>query len=347
MSRYTDLLNDHIHGLYRKIVVGFAFGIVGGVATGTFLLAPMLMGHRPVSVQTANVMVAKMTHGQAHVIRTFPGPAGLTGIVIQGTQGPLVAWVTDQQSAIIVGHVINQKNQDVTDVAGRKYLEPSAATRLLAPSAAAPQAETVADTAPPAAAALPAPTSVGAGSVAGGEGGESALKAFVADPHQAAIIDDPNTSGSHTLYAFVDPNCIFCHKFFDMVAAHTAEFNRAGVRVVFVPVAILKQSSVEKAAMVIAGGWRALLQNEMDFNVNTEEGGAARLGASASALSAAHQNTEIMSSLAAENKTQDATPLLVWRASNQHVYYLTGAPGSNGLPKLLRSFSSGWQPEQK
>ena len=347
MSRYTDLLNNHVHGPCRKIVAGFVFGIVGGAVTGTFLLAPMLMGHRPVSVQTANVMVTKMTHGQAHVIRAFPGPAGLTGVVIQGSQGPLVAWVTDQKSAIIVGHVINDQNQDVTNVAGREYLEPSAATRLLAPGAPTPHTETVDDTVRPPAAALPASASVGTSSVTGGVSGESALKAFVADPHQAAIIDDPDTTGPHTLYAFVDPNCIFCHQFFDLVAAHKAEFNRAGVRVVFVPVAILKQSSVEKAAMVIAGGWRALLQNEMDFNVNTEEGGAARLGASASALSAAHQNTEIMSSLAAENKTQDATPLLVWRASNQHVYYLTGAPGSNGLPKLLRSFSSGWQPEQK
>jgi thiol:disulfide interchange protein DsbG len=283
-------------------------------------------------------MVSAMTHGAAHVTKTFPGPNGLTGIIVQGSQGPLVAWVTDQKSAIIVGNVVNSNNRNLTTSAAKTYLEKSGF------SPAASSQPPLPDTSPHAEAVNDPYASGSASSTSG----EAALQSFVNDPHAAVTISDPNTNGPHALYVFFDPNCIACHDLFDLVQKNVAAFNKAGVRVVYIPVAILKQSSAGKAAEVVANGWSALLRDETRFNENTEEGGLSGKGVSPQSLAAAHMDTGILSRLSAENNIGVATPLLVWRANNRHVYYLSGAPGSSGdLDKLLRSFSSGWKPVNK
>jgi thiol:disulfide interchange protein DsbG len=303
-------------------------------------------GHHPVSVRAADKMVSKMTHGAAHVTKTFPGPDGLTGIVIKGSQGPLIAWVTDQKSAIIVGNVVDQGNHNVTTLATHMYLEKSGLSGLAVGSG--PAAAGTPSSVHPSSQHTEYVSNSQAPDASSGKSGEAMLRSFVNDPHQAVTIQDPNTNGPHPLYVFFDPNCIFCHKLFDLVRGNVAMFNKAGVRVVYVPVAILKQSSANKAAEIVAGGWPVLLKDETGFNENTEEGGLSGNGVSSQALAAAHLDTEVMSRLASGNHLAVETPMLVWKAGNQHVYYLNGAPGSSaGLGKLLASFSSGWKPEGK
>jgi thiol:disulfide interchange protein DsbG len=74
------------------------------------------------------------------------------------------------------------------------------------------------------------------------------------------------------LAAFLDPNCIFCHKLWDMVYP-LAE--RGVIRVKIVPVGFLKPSSIPIAATVMQSKnpeakWVA---NEKNFNVGEELGG--------------------------------------------------------------------------
>ncbi len=71
--------------------------------------------------------------------------------------------------------------------------------------------------------------------------------------------------------AFLDPNCIFCHKFWDQVEPLAV----AGkIRVKVVPVGFLKPSSMPKAITILmsknpVAAWAA---NEKGFDVATEEG---------------------------------------------------------------------------
>ncbi len=72
--------------------------------------------------------------------------------------------------------------------------------------------------------------------------------------------------------AFVDPNCIFCHKFYTNVMPLVQD---GKLRVRFVVVAFLKNSSLPKAEAILsaANPAQALATNEALFNVKTEEGG--------------------------------------------------------------------------
>ncbi|MDD3759796.1 MAG: thioredoxin fold domain-containing protein [Acidithiobacillus sp.] len=71
---------------------------------------------------------------------------------------------------------------------------------------------------------------------------------------------------------FVDPNCLWCHRFFEQVQAGVA----AGkARYLVVPVAILKKSSAAKAEQIMQSPnpQATFLRDERGFNTNTEEGG--------------------------------------------------------------------------
>ncbi len=325
---------------------GFALSVLIAISGVAYGLSSFESSHT-LSVKAANKMVSTMTHGAAKVTKTFPGPDGLTGAVIEGAQGNLVAWITNQKSAIIIGNVVNNRNQNITDLAAKEYMnQPTSYQKgdtssplSAAHSPVAPTGKTL-------------PVNDNTTSVSHNSGskmsGEKTLQAFVADPHQVVTIQDPNTTGAHTLYAFVDPNCIYCHQFFEMVQDNLKVLNKADVRVVFVPVAILKQSSAPKAAQEVAGGWSALLYDETHFNLNAEEGGLSGKSPSDSAMQAAHLDTEVMNRIATANGFGMETPLIVWKASNQKVYYLNGAPGSvAGLEKILDSFRSDWKPLNK
>jgi hypothetical protein len=71
---------------------------------------------------------------------------------------------------------------------------------------------------------------------------------------------------------FFDPNCIWCHRFYEQVRAGV----KAGkARYLMVPVAILKPSSVPKAERILQAKdpEAVFLRDERGFDTGTEEGG--------------------------------------------------------------------------
>lgn len=71
---------------------------------------------------------------------------------------------------------------------------------------------------------------------------------------------------------FIDPNCIWCHRFFEQVKSGV----KAGkARYLVIPVAILKKSSGPKAERIMQAKnpQNLFLQDETHFNVTDEEGG--------------------------------------------------------------------------
>lgn len=335
----------------KKVPAAIALALlVSGGAIAGFAAATLTHdAANPVSITQASAIVDKLTHHQAHVTRVFPGPSGLTGVIISGRQGPVVSWITNTKSAVIVGGVVDTKtNRNMTLQATVRYLLHSTATlhnKSTSASADKPSTEISLMAQP-----KPVPASDVSASPQGADA-ESMLQKFIqgAQSGAYAMVPQPGLSGPHTIYAFVDPNCIFCHKLFDYVQTHQAVFQHAGVRIMYVPVAILKQSSIAKAAEVAKDGWSALLRDERRFNVNSEEGGIAGLSGTAlpQYTGLIRGNTNWLKNLSAANHTGEGTPFLVWRAGNGHAYYLDGFPTGQGVHALLDSMQPGWSPVKK
>lgn len=78
--------------------------------------------------------------------------------------------------------------------------------------------------------------------------------------------------GAPTVYAFADPNCYYCHKFYKM----TRELvNNGEMRIKWVMVGFLKSSSAGKAAAIMdsKNPLKMLDKDENNFNVQKESGG--------------------------------------------------------------------------
>lgn len=114
------------------------------------------------------------------------------------------------------------------------------------------------------------------------------------------------TSGPE-ITAFVDPNCIFCHKFYEEAKA----LIEAGkLRVRYVVVAFLKPSSAPKAAAILGATdpAAAMAENEKGFDTVTEEGGVAPAqNPAAATLSAVENNTRLLG-----ESGEMATPTLIY-----------------------------------
>lgn len=324
----------------RSLIVAMVGAAIFGASTATLLESGPGGGPGMVSMGRANAIVEKLTHRQAHVERVFPGPNGLTGMVIDGSQGPVISWMTNTRSAVIIGGVVDaETNQNMTLQATEHYAQTGNRQPMAAKSG---DAAANAGDAGGAAQAANAPDQHAALS------GESALQSFLTSSRNGdlAEVSQPGLSGPHSLYVFVDPNCIFCHKMFEYVQSHQVQLQKAGVRVVYVPVAILKQSSIAKAAEIVKNGWTALSQDEQGFNDGSEEGGLIGLsGADFVRYSApVHANSRWLRNLSAANHASEGTPFLVWRAGNGQAYYLDGFPTAQGFEKVLSSMQDGWKP---
>ena len=114
-------------------------------------------------------------------------------------------------------------------------------------------------------------------------------------------------TGGPEITAFVDPNCIFCHKFYEE-AKPLIEAGKLRVR--YVVVAFLKPNSMPKAAAILgaADPAAAMAKNEKGFDTVTEEGGIAPAqNPAAATLSAVENNTRLLG-----ESGEMATPTLIY-----------------------------------
>lgn len=84
------------------------------------VLAPFVaVAAHPLTRQQANTAVLLASHKLAHVLRTFKGPGGLTGAVIEGPDGTRnIAWITADGKAVdIRGELVGLRGQDYTKAA--------------------------------------------------------------------------------------------------------------------------------------------------------------------------------------------------------------------------------------
>lgn len=138
------------------------------------------------------------------------------------------------------------------------------------------------------------------------------------------------------IYAFFDPNCIFCHKLWDQTRAAV----KAGkLQINWLAVGFLKGSSTPKALAILTAKSpiKAMYADETGFNDATEEGGIA--GVDMSNLSKAGQLA--LADIKANEKTMHAngfngTPAIIFKgkADNQYHAFMGLPPG--GVETLLK-----------
>lgn len=134
--------------------------------------------------------------------------------------------------------------------------------------------------------------------------------------------------------AFVDPNCIYCHKFYEQAQPLIA----AGkLRVRYVVVAFLKPSSAGKAAAILGASdpAAAMAANEKGFDEATEEGGIAPAQHPDQAtLAAVENNTKLLS-----DSGEVATPTLIY-CNAQHQAVLAHGLDSSSLADFVQHIGS-------
>lgn len=133
------------------------------------------------------------------------------------------------------------------------------------------------------------------------------------------------------MIAFLDPNCIFCHEFWEKV---NPEVKAGKVHVKVVPVGFLKPSSFPKAVTIMQGknaekGWA---ENEAKFNTAKEEGGtvpAKKLSAKYSQV--IHSNTALLA-----KSGEVATPTVIVCSKGEKVPSVMHGLPENGLSGIIK-----------
>lgn len=164
---------------------------------------------------------------------------------------------------------------------------------------------------------------------------------YVPKPNVGAVIKKLEKTGhlvtqgpadAPLLYVFADPNCIYCHRFYES-AEPLVKAGRLQLR--WALVGFLKSSSVGRAAAILSAEdpAAALVRNEASFNDSQEEGAIPPLKSPSPALKKII-NTHYKQMAAAGG---EGTPTVLYRTSDNHWAVKHGLP-----PKAwLESYAAG------
>lgn len=138
--------------------------------------------------------------------------------------------------------------------------------------------------------------------------------------------------GSRIIYVFFDPNCPYCHKLYEELRPHV---KAGGLEVRWVPVGILFQTSLGKAAAILEAKspLKAFYKNEADWNRgNSPFGGIKPLSKpSPTTVAKLKANAALMNEAGI-----DGTPATVFRGDNGKAYFFVGAPDPKQLAAILK-----------
>lgn len=141
-------------------------------------------------------------------------------------------------------------------------------------------------------------------------------------------IADGSDEAGRTIYMFFDANCPYCHKFWKM----SRPWVKAGrVQIRQIPVAILKRSSLPKAAAMLLANdpSAAFTRHESTY----EAGGIDPVWKVPSGIALKIRlNNRLMRTLGSA-----ATPTIFWRAADGEVKVTRGVPGHRGLVAIMGS----------
>ncbi|WP_197513421.1 thiol:disulfide interchange protein DsbG [Acidihalobacter aeolianus] len=137
------------------------------------------------------------------------------------------------------------------------------------------------------------------------------------------------------IYAFFDPNCIFCHKLW---AATRTDVETGKLQIDWLPVAFLKQSSQGKAVAIMSSKdpLNAMNDNEINFNSSEEEGGItpADMAEPTTAMKqAAHQIAENEATM--REYHFNGTPTIVFKGKKDGKWHAFGGMPPGGASTIV------------
>jgi thiol:disulfide interchange protein DsbG len=153
--------------------------------------------------------------------------------------------------------------------------------------------------------------------------------------NSVAYIQQGSNKALHQIYVVFDPNCIYCHRLFDLLQPYIA---KGSLAVRWVPVAFLRPTSQGRVyAMLSSSNPQAVLTaNETNFNESTEEGGAPILSTPSTQVK--QQLVNNMAFLTAAQIT--VTPVLFYKSTKGLAGMITGLPDATKLSTLIQGFGT-------
>lgn len=231
-------------------------------------------------------LVLTSSHHQVSVLQYFKLTNGMQGVVVKPVKGngaKEIAWIMPGQQNVMVGYMFDRQGNNLTmKVAQDLHIMPTLAAVNPA------QKQTVKptdDQAPP-----------------------PGLKGLGAAVEAASFNGFTQGNGPVHMTVVIDPNCIFCHKFWTDL--HSMSDWQSKFTITWVPVGFLKPSSPGKAAAVLAEGAAGLRVDETNFDVNREEG-AIKPSDDANELSQVSHNLHAWQVLMQDYHKQAGTPTLI------------------------------------
>ncbi len=278
-------------------------------------------------MKSASLLIGTLSKNTASVVRIYPGPDGLVGVIYKTPSGVLrVVWMTPHGAAIVPGSVITAAGQDLTAISQKAV---DAVSKTMAPP--------VPDAGPGRKSALPlsggeenppsAPSPSG-GSEASPLGKKMSASDFLLMSRHLKSVAIGR--GSREVWIYFDPNCIFCNRLWEEMKPYAG-----AVTAHWIPVGFLKKDdSLKKATGILQAKdpVRALRENEDRFDSGSEEGG---IPVPAS-LDVPAERAVATSTVGLGQATGElATPTIVFLGTD-------GKPHSvMGLPEDLRTFLAG------
>jgi thiol:disulfide interchange protein DsbG len=146
-------------------------------------------------------------------------------------------------------------------------------------------------------------------------------------------IQQGSSTAPHQAYVLFDPNCIYCHRLFQLLQP-TIQAGNLAVR--WVPVAFLKETSAGRAYAILSSPdpLAMLLQNESNFNESTEDGGVPPLNSPSTKVA-----EQLKNNMAFLTETQlTATPAILYKSKNGTANIIPGMVSPDKLNALIEGF---------
>ncbi|MCF6776903.1 thiol:disulfide interchange protein DsbG [Thiotrichales bacterium 19X7-9] len=155
-------------------------------------------------------------------------------------------------------------------------------------------------------------------------------------------ITEGSDKAKHKMYIIFDPNCAYCHLLYkDLNQAKLTQDGTLQIR--WIPVGFIKQDSAAKSASILASKdqTKALQEDELNFNMQMESGGATALKQTAT-------NQKFFDQVKANNQYAlsngfNVTPVLIYKTDTGAYSYTPGYVNSAQFKQMLTNVSNSWQ----
>jgi thiol:disulfide interchange protein DsbG len=276
-------------------------------------------------IKSASLLISTLSKNTAYVVRLYPGPDGLVGVIFKIPSGSMrVVWMTPHGAAIVPGPVITAAGQNLTGIAQQAVDALSKTLPTGSPSSMTGENP----------GGLPGPESLSGNGTprpaedSGAQGKKMSDDDFLLMSRHLKSITVGR--GEREIWIYFDPNCIFCNRLWEKMKPYSGQITAHWIPVGF----LKKEDSLKKATGILQAKnpVRALVENEDRFDTGSEEGGYPN----PSILNVAVERSVATSTIGLGQATGElATPTVVYRGVDGKAHSVMG------MPQDLRTFLGG------